>query len=357
MKLIRGLTSLGNASKPCVVTIGNFDGVHRGHQAIIKTLIENAKKLGLPATVLTFEPTSREYFSSARADDSSDSSSVSNASHNSVSNTASSNASNNVLRLMQTQERVDWLFKLGIDQVVLLDFNQQLVNYSAERFIEDVLIDGLGVSYLSVGEDFRFGQNQQGGLDLLEQVGKERGFDVLAYEDVEVDGERVSSQRIRTLISEGDFIAAERLLGRPYSIKGVVSKGQQIGRTIDYPTANINLDQTVNLAVNGVYAVTIKFTEDSSNPINSVSENNINNEDDCYTGVANVGKRPTVDGAENRLEVHVFDYDNDCYEQSMVVTFRKKIRNEMKFESITALKQQIIKDAAIAQDFFATFSK
>lgn len=313
MKLIRGIASLSDAKKPSVVTIGNFDGVHHGHQAIIKTLIENAKKMGLPSTVLTFEPTSREYFSPA-------------------------SSSEKVQRLMQTQERVDHLFDLGVDQVLLLEFNQELVNYSAERFITDILINGLGVNYLSVGEDFRFGQNQQGNLESLNEAGKQHGFEVLAYEDVEIDGERVSSQRIRQVVSQGDFITAERLLGRPYRIKGVVSKGQQIGRTIDYPTANIVLDQTVNLAVKGVYAVEIQFEQG-----------------DCYAGVANVGRRPTVDGNENRLEVHIFDYDSDCYDELAVVTFKEKIRDEVKFESIDELKQQIKHDASVAKDFFETF--
>ena len=302
MTLIRGLNKLLPEHKPCVASIGNYDGVHLGHQYVIATLLEHSQRLDLPATVITFEPLAKEYF-----------------------------RPNSVHRLTTVEQRAELLIAQGVDQVLCVDFDQSFAAYSPIGFIQDVLIDGLGIKHLCVGDDFRFGKDRRGDFALLTEIGQSSGFAVTAHQTFELDGQRVSSGRVRDALCQGDFKLAESLLGRPYTISGKVSRGQQLGRTINYPTANIVLAKML-MPINGVFAVSAELESG-----------------ELVHGVANIGNRPTVDGKENRLEAHLFDFDRDIYGQMMSVSFVEKIRDELKFDSFDDLKAQIEKDAARAR--------
>lgn len=305
MELIRGIDKLEPAHSPSVVSIGNFDGVHLGHQHVIQTLLRESDKRKAPSTVITFEPLAKEYF-----------------------------RPNSLVRLSTIEERAELLFKLGVDRVLCINFTAEFADYSPLGFVEEVLINGLGVKYLGIGDDFKFGKNRAGDFEFLQRVGAQRGFDVSSHDTFAVYGQRVSSGRVREALLSSDFALAKTLLGRPYTISGVVVKGEQRGRTIDYPTANISLPEML-MPVQGVYAV---YGE-----LDGVE----------YGGVANVGKRPTVSGRENRLEVHLFDFDRDIYSQTLKVRFVEKIREEQKFDSFDALKTQIQLDAHRAQSILA----
>ncbi|MCL4125998.1 UNVERIFIED_CONTAM: hypothetical protein GTU68_021381 [Idotea baltica] len=255
--LINGFSNLTLEHRPSVVSIGNYDGVHLGHQHVVSTLLAKSAELNVPSTVITFEPLAKEFFKPK-----------------------------SVLRLTSLEQRAAQLVELGVDQVLCINFTQEFANYSPVDFVEEVLIDGLGTQYLCVGDDFRFGKDRVGDFELLKKIGQQRGFAVAAHDTFELNGERVSSGRVRQALIGNNFALVEQLLGRPYSIVGSISQGQQLGRTINFPTANIDLDN-YGLAVSGVFAVSCQLTG---------SEAIIN-------GVANVGKRPTVGGEQNRLEV------------------------------------------------------
>ncbi len=303
MELIRGLANLRREHAPSVASIGNYDGVHRGHQHVISTLLKKSEELSAPSTVITFEPLAKEFFKP-----------------------------NSVPRLTSIDERAELLFDLGVDRVLCIEFNQDFASYSPMGFIEDVLINGLGITYLCVGDDFRFGHNRAGDFDLLQEVGEQRGFDVTAHETFELDGKRVSSGRVREELQQSDFSMAEELLGRPFQIKGSVSKGQQLGRTLNFPTANIVLP-AYQVPISGVFAVRVRHQQYGE-----------------LTGVANIGVRPTVEGTQNRLEVHLFDFEQDIYGTDLTVSFVDKIRDEQKFDSLDELKQQIQRDAERARE-------
>ena len=305
MKLFTSVDQIPDHCRPSVVSIGNYDGVHLGHQNVINTLMRHANSLDVPASIITFEPLARELF-----------------------------APQSVARLGSVKQRADYLFELGIAQVLCVDFNHEFANLSPTEFIENILIDGFGVKHLCVGDDFRFGRDRAGDFELLAKAGAEKGFAVSAHDTFEIDGERVSSGRVRAALESDDFCLAEQLLGRPYSISGTVSKGQQLGRTLDFPTANIVLGDYRN-AINGVFSVNVVL-EDGQN----------------FKGVANVGRRPTVGGNENRLEVHIFEFNQDIYGRDISVVFCQKIREEKKFSSLSALRRQIEDDAQKARDFF-----
>ncbi|RBP52664.1 bifunctional riboflavin kinase/FAD synthetase [Arenicella xantha] len=305
MELITGIDKIEDRHAPSVVSIGNYDGVHRGHQFVIKTLIAHSQRLQAPATVITFEPLAKEFF-----------------------------APGSVERITTIEERAQRLFELGVERVLCIPFDTDFAAYSPEGFVNDVLLDGLGVRHVCVGDDFRFGKARAGDFDLLQRIGRDAGFEVSAHETFELAGCRVSSGRIRTALIAGDFELAERLLGRPYTIQGKVQVGQQLGRTLAFPTANIVLPEMV-LPVDGVYAVSTRVQGAE------------------VAGVANVGRRPTVDGKENRLEVHLFDFDADIYGQNIEVRFVAKLREEVRFDSVDQLKAQIQRDARAARKIFA----
>ena len=306
MQLVRGLHNFPSDKHACALTIGNFDGLHKGHQAVLRGLREYAVKFQLMSSVMTFEPTPQEYFSPATAP----------------------------ARLQRLRDKLSTLAEMQIDQVICLPFNQRLAKLSADDFVQQVLIDGLDVRFLVVGDDFRFGKDRQGDLELLTAYGKRTGFEVVSTQTfIQSDG-RVSSTRVREALANGDLQLAERLLGRPFRICGKVASGQQRGRTIGFPTANIRLHRKVT-PLKGVYAVRV---EGAAN--------------DTVVGVANLGTRPTVDGKSWMLEVHLFDFSSDIYGRVLDVEFCSRIRDEKKFESFDALKVQIQQDAQVARDYF-----
>lgn len=314
MRLIRGLTNLkhfaqqadGPLANGCVATIGNFDGVHLGHQTIIDQVHETALELGVPSVVIVFEPQPREFFQGREAPP----------------------------RLMGFRQKFESLLASGIDIVLCLRFNERFRSYSGMGFIEDVLIDGLGVHHLVVGDDFRFGCDRAGDFALLREVGEQRGFTVENTRTVTVNGDRVSSTRIRGVLAENRIEEAEALLGHPYRIRGRVVYGRQLGRQIGAPTANLLLPHRP--ALKGVYVVSATL-EDGR----------------MLDGVANIGLRPTVDGKQPSLEVHLFDFAGTLYGQRLDVVFRHFLRDEVKFDSVDDLKQQIARDFDDARAWIA----
>lgn len=307
MRVIRGLHNLPKASQGCVATIGNFDGVHRGHQAILDQLRERAAKLGLPVTVVVFEPQPREFFAGDQAPP----------------------------RLTRLRDKVRLLAECGVDQVLCLPFNDALRSLTAREFIERVLVAGLGVRHLVVGDDFRFGRERDGDFALLARMGDECGFDVEHTRTFLLDDERVSSTRVRTLLASGNFAQAARMLGRPYRLAGRVIVDQQLGRTIGVPTANVPL-LLQPLALRGVYAVITELSDGRFLP-----------------GVANIGWRPTVGSKRPVLEVHLFDVNEDLYGQRLRVYPCARLRGEITFDGLDALKQQISVDQTQARHYFA----
>ncbi|MBU2874129.1 bifunctional riboflavin kinase/FAD synthetase [Marinobacter salexigens] len=317
MRLIRGLTNLKMLSRQvdsplangCVATIGNFDGVHVGHQTIIDQVKNKASALGLPSVVMLFEPQPREFFQGMEAPP----------------------------RLTGFRQKFEALVAAGIDIVLCIKFDGTFRSYSGMGFIDDVLIDGLAVRHLVVGDDFRFGCDRAGDFALLEKVGKSAGFSVENTRTVTVAGERISSTRIRNLLLDNKLAQAESLLGRPYHIRGRVVYGRQLGRRIGSPTANILLDKMP--ALRGVYVVGVTLEGGEK-----------------QDGIANIGLRPTVDGKQPALEVHLFDFTGTLYGQRIDVVFRRGLRDEEKFESIDALKAQIARDFDAARIWLAEHS-
>ena len=306
MTFVRGLQNLHSLEEKSVVTIGSFDGVHIGHQAILQQVKEAAKRLQVPSVAMTFEPQPREYFSAERAP----------------------------ARLMRLREKIDTLLATGVDRVVCLQFNRQLRNLSADDFVEQVLVRGLGVQSLIVGDDFHFGCDRRGDFALLIEQGKRYGFDVQDTATVEVDGCRVSSTLVREVVERADFTRAAELLGRPFSISGVVGYGQQLGRELGFPTANVQLNR-FSAPLSGVVAVKV-------NVAGSI-----------YRGAANVGLRPTVgDLLKPILEVHLLDFAGDLYGQRIVVEFVHKIRDEEKFTSLEKLVATISHDVEMIREWF-----
>ena len=306
MELIRGFHNLKPAHRGCVATIGNFDGVHLGHQTVLGQLAEKAAELGVPSVVISFEPYPMEFFAPQKAP----------------------------ARLTRLREKVRALSRYSVDRMLCLQFDKQFAAQPAREFIDKVLIDALDVRYLVVGDDFRFGHERKGDFALLEEVGKQQGFDVVHLHTFSIDGERVSSTRVRQALEAGDMAVAERLLGRPYRMCGRVAHGDKRGRTIGFPTANIHLHRN-NTPVKGVFAVELFGVK--GEPV---------------AGVANVGTRPTVDGTRSLLEVHLFDFDDEIYGEYVHVEFVHKLRDEVKFDSFEALKAQIDRDAEQARDYF-----
>lgn len=294
------------------VTIGNFDGVHLGHQAVLQQLIERAQSLHLPATVVTFEPYPREYFARGTPPPP---------------------------RLTRFRERLQALQRYGIAQVLCLRFGPALAAMAAEDFVRRVLVAGLGVRYLTVGEDFRFGCERRGDVALLHTLGEHYDFRVEPCPAFLAGNIRVSSTAIRARLSQGDMAGAAQLLGRPYRLSGPVARGEQRGRQLGFPTANIHLQRRLS-PVAGVFAVTVHGLPTGP-----------------QRGVANVGTRPTVDGTRALLEVHLFDFDADIYGQHVHVDFLQRLRDEQRFASLEALKQQITRDCVAARDYFSNLPR
>jgi riboflavin kinase/FMN adenylyltransferase len=306
MQLVRGLYNLRPAHRGCAATIGSFDGVHLGHQAVLGQLAERASAMHLPATLITFEPHPREYFQPESAPP----------------------------RLTRFREKMEALRRCGIERVVCLRFDSHLASLTPEEFIRLILVEGVGVKYLVVGDDFHFGKGRGGNFTTLQHAGEVHGFPVVNMHTFNIGDSRVSSTRIREALRQGDFGTAEALLGRSYRMSGRVAHGDKRGRTIGFPTANIHLHRAV-APVDGVFAVEVFGLP--GEPVN---------------GVANIGVRPTVGGTRSLLEVHLFDFDRDIYGVHVQVSFLKKLRAERRFGSFAELQKQIFQDAEQARAYF-----
>lgn len=312
MKLIRGLQNIRSKHRGCVATIGNFDGVHLGHQAVLGQLAEKAAELNLPTTLITFEPQPMEYFVPDKVP----------------------------ARLTRFREKILALQRYSVDRVCCLSFNDKLAKLSAEAFIEQVLVEKLGVKYLVVGDDFRFGLNRAGTFETLVEAGKKYGFQVASMHTFEIDAERVSSTRIRAALEKGDMASAEKLLGRRYRMSGRVAHGKKLGRELGFPTANIHLHRHAS-AIQGIYVVEV-FGLDAFSQYKQPIQ-----------GVASVGTRPTVNETKALLEVFLLDFNQDIYGRHIQVSFLKKLRDEEKFDSLEELIKQIQLDVEQAQAYFA----
>lgn len=309
MQVFRGIPE--RAAQSSVLTIGNFDGVHLGHQALLAELLARARRLALPAAVLTFEPHPREFFTPASAP----------------------------ARLTSLREKMLQLDAQGVDRLYVCRFDARFSQHSADDFVERVLVRGLSARHLIIGDDFRFGSGRSGDYAYLCGAGAAHGFVVEAMSTVMVGGERASSSAIRMLLERGDMAHASRLLGRPYSIAGRVVHGSKLGRKLGFPTANIQLKR-IRLALCGVFAVTVEGIDAEPLP-----------------GVASLGLRPTVDGdGRYHLEVHLFDFDRELYEAHLRVNFMHKLRDEAKYDSLDALSAQIARDCQEARDFLNRMS-
>ena len=310
MQLIRGLWNLRPENKGCVLSIGNFDGLHLGHQALLRLLRQQAADLQTRACLLSFEPLPHEYFNHKHGQPGSS-------------------------RLMNTREKLITLQQLdsGLcpDALMLMRFSDRLAEMSAADFIQKVLIEALDIRALVIGDDFRFGRGREGNIEILEQAAKKYGFGITALSTHVLDDLRVSSTRVREALQQDRLADAARMLGREYKICGRVVHGEKRGRTIGFPTANIRLKRTAS-PLHGVYSVTMHTSEHGALP-----------------AIANLGARPTVSGTEIRLEVHVFDFSGDLYGQNVCVAFHEKIRDEQKFDGLDALKQQIELDCETAR--------
>ena len=303
MKIVRGLTNARPSDRGCVLAIGNFDGMHLGHEAIVERLAARGSEHGLPTAVLTFEPNPREFFDPANAP----------------------------ARLMRLRDKAARLAELGVGRLVLLKFDERLRGWDGPAFVQRVLVEALGVRHVVIGSGFRFGKGRTGTVELLRELGRRDGFGVDEVEAIEVGGQRVSSTRIRAALSAGDLATARSLLGRDYRMTGRVMEGRRLGRRLGYATANLRLHRKVS-PVSGVFAVRVEGAGDGMRP-----------------GVASVGTRPTVGGGEVLLEVHLFDWAGDLYGRYLGVDFVCKLREESKFENLDALVTQMHEDARAAR--------
>ena len=303
MELVRGMHNLRERHRDCVVTIGNYDGVHRGHQHMIAALRARATELGVPAVIVTLEPTPREFFAGDAAP----------------------------ARLTRLREKLDALTLYRVDRLVVLRFDERLRNMGAGEIVERLLVQGLGVRHMVVGHDFHFARNREGTIETLREAGARHGFTVEEVGRYLDDGDRVSSSLVREALGRGDLARATRLLGRPYRMAGRVRRGQQLGRRLGYPTANLALHRKV-VPLWGVFAVRVTGAGLVDHP-----------------AVVSLGTRPTINGTEPLLEVHVFDFDRDIYGKYLCVDFVARLRDERRFESLDALVEQMHRDAAAAR--------
>ncbi len=305
MRLSRDVAGACLAPAGSVMAVGAFDGLHRGHQALLSRVHERAQALDCAPVAVSFEPLPRAFFSTVP-----------------------------VPRLSSVREKLGGFAAAGMAHALLLRFNAALTTMSAEDFVRRVLVDRLAAREIWVGADFRFGHRRLGDVALLERLGAQLGFATCTMPAVLIDGARVSASRVRALLAAGEFAGAEPLLGRPFVIDGKVEYGNQLGRTLGYPTANIHLRQRVS-PVHGIFAVRVGLGEGECS----------------WPGVASLGVRPTVNQvSQPLLEVHLFDFDGDLYGQRMAVEFVAKLRDEQKFDGLEPLKAQMALDAQMARE-------
>lgn len=311
MELIRGLYNLRPHQHGCVLTIGAFDGIHVGHQEMIRVLRDRARQHGLPAALLSFEPTPREFF-------------------------AQVSGKGPPARLTRFREKFEALAGFGVDRFVCLRFDERVRRLGRDQFVGEVLVKALGVRHIVVGHDFRFGRDNQGDIACLRSLAASGGFEVTEVPPFEVDGERVSSSLIRTALGARDLTRAAKLLGRPYRMTGKVLHGEKLGRKLGFPTANLRLHRrTTPLA--GVFAIRVTGGGLTNAP-----------------GVASLGTRPTVNGKELLLEAHVFDFDGNLYRKPLHVDFIAFLREERGFADLDALIAQMQIDAAQAREILSS---
>ena len=302
MQLIRGVNGLRGRGAGCAVTIGTYDGIHLGHQALLMRLREHAARLRTAAVLLTFEPTPREYLVPA----------------------------NPPARLTSLRERWRLLAPLGVDYLWLLRFNEALRNLSAEGFAQ-LLVSELAPRLVVVGHDFRFARHGEATAPVLAEAGRRLGFEVDVLPAVTLEGERVSSSGVRAALARSDFVLARRWLGRPWSMRGRVQPGSRLGAQLGFPTANVPLERR-RAPVNGIFAVRVHGVAGAAR-----------------AGVASLGTRPTIGGTEALLEAHLFDFKGDLYGREIEVEFVARLRNEECFASLEALTEQMERDAAEAR--------
>ena len=294
--------SLQRARGRCALTIGNFDGVHRGHRALVDRVVARARETDLTSCVLTFEPHPREFFAGEAAP----------------------------ARITRLRDKLDLLAQAGVERVHVARFDARFAALPPERFVEEVLVGGLGMRALTIGRDFRYGARRAGDFAGLEAAAKRHAFSLDAMDDVEFEGRRVSSSAVRAALQSGDLRGAERLLGHPYFISGRVAHGAKLGRGLGFPTANIVLRRPPPIA--GIFVVEV---------------------DRLGRGVASVGRRPTINPVPiPLLEVHLFDRDEDLYGEHLRVRFLEKLRDEEKYDGLPALQAAIARDATRAREFF-----
>ena len=314
MYLIRGINNINlfrakHSEVSTVATIGNFDGLHLGHQQILKTMQKEADSDGLWKLIIFTEPHAQEFFSEAAGLDAS-----------------------KPPRIFPWQEKVRKMKELGVELAFFLKFNNQLRSMTPINFLDKVLLR-LNIKKLIIGDDFKFGAEREGDFNLLKKWGIENSIEVSNTETFKIEGERVSSTRIRKALTNGQFELASKLLGRPFTYSGKVVYGQQLGAQLGIPTANLWLPKN-KLPISGVYIVKVNLDKKELN------------------GIANMGIRPTVGGELPVLEIHLLDFSQSIYGKTLTVEFLKKVRDEKKFENINALKEQIFKDISTAKKYF-----
>jgi len=307
MELVRGLHNISRRHQGCVLTVGNYDGVHLGHQKMIGALKARATELRSAATVLVFEPSSKEFIDPEGAPP----------------------------RLTRWREKYLALAAQGVDRLVTLRFDEYMRAMTPECFVDELIVAALGTRHIVVGNDFRYGCNAGGTIDSLRAAGEARGFGVEQIAPFVFDGVRVSSTVVRERLAESDFAGAKRLLGRPYRMLGRVVHGRELGRELGFPTANLRLMRR-KPPVQGVLAVRVFGIAP-----------------EALAAVASLGTRPTVDGTDMLLEVHVFDFAGELYGREIEVEFVAKLRDEVKFDSLDALTAQMKVDAAQARDLLS----
>jgi riboflavin kinase/FMN adenylyltransferase len=314
MQVFRRLPPIGQR-QPCVLTIGNFDGVHCGHRALLDRLAQAASRLGLPSCVLTFEPHPREFFAARRA-----------------GLVAPS-------RIATLRDKLQGLAAAGIDRACVVHFNERFASLAAETFIEQVLVDGLRVRHLLIGDDFRFGARRRGDFAMLEAAAARHGFELERMDTVAHEGVRISSSAVRAALASADFVAVERLLGRPYAMSGHVVHGRKLGRELGFPTLNLRIPHG-HPALAGIFVVRVHGLADGPLP-----------------GVASLGTRPAVETAGvPLLETHVLDWRGDVYGRLVRIEFLRKLRDEAHYDGLDALVAQIRLDAGEARAHFARAS-
>ena len=308
MQLVRGLHNVKSQFiNGCVATIGNYDGVHLGHQEILNLVKKKSEELKLPSVVVIFEPQPEEFFTGGKSQ-----------------------------RLSSLREKILLLRQQGVDKILLLPFNAHFTTITASQFIAEILVKVLHIRHLVIGDDFVFGHKRAGGFSLLQQEAVSGGFQVTMVDSFKIDGVRISSSLIRIALLQGNLDIATKFLGRPYRVSGIVVHGDQLGRNLGFPTANICLKWR-ELPLAGVY--TVKVYDLTPIPL---------------LGISNIGFRPTVSSRQRLFEVYILDFSSDIYGKRATVEFCKRVRDEQKFSSLAELQLQIKKDVVVARELFKT---